>query len=147
VVGVGNPYRGDDAVGPLVVDAVRARLGAASNRLDTIVIIGDLLDLVLAFNSEQDVVVVDAMVGEGEPGTIRETDALDDLPLPEPAVSSHGIGIAEAVELARILERLPRSLLVIAVQAKTFGHFEPPSPEVSAAVPVVADRIIERFGG
>ncbi len=146
VVGVGNPHRGDDAVGPLVVEAVRERLGAASDRLDTRVIVGDLLDLVLAFRSEQDVIVVDAMVSGDHPGTIRETDALDDLRLSEPAVSSHGIGLAEAVALARVLERLPRSLAVIAVEAKTFGHFEPPCPEVTAAVSTVANRIIERFG-
>jgi hydrogenase maturation protease len=146
VVGVGNPHRGDDAVGPLVVEAVLKRLGSAADRVDTVVIAGDLLDLVLGFGSEQEVIVVDAMVSGGRPGTIRETDALDDLGPSGGVLSSHSFGIAEAVALARILERLPRSLSVIAIEAKHFGHFEPPSQEVSAAVSVVVDRIIERLG-
>ncbi|MFW2382454.1 MAG: hydrogenase maturation protease [Acidimicrobiales bacterium] len=147
VAGVGNPSRGDDAVGPLVVEAFRRRLGVESSRVETIVLIGDLIDLVLSWRSDQDVVVVDAMVGGGPPGTIRETDGLDGISPARAAVSSHGVGITESVELARLLNRLPRSLSIIAVEASTFEHFEPPSPAVASSIPVVVDRLLDRFGG
>lgn len=146
VVGVGNRSRGDDAVGPLTIESFRHRLGSASNRVDTRVLTGDLVDLVLSWRFDQDVVLVDAMVGGGAPGTIAETDGLDhNLPQSRHAISSHGVGIAEAVELARLLNRLPRSLTIIAVEGGAFEHFEPPSQAVAASIPAVVDRLIERF--
>jgi hydrogenase maturation protease len=53
----------------------------------------------------------------------------------EPAFgSSHGIGVAEAVELARALGRLPRRLTLIGVEAAGF--------EVGASLSsAVADRL------
>jgi hydrogenase maturation protease len=145
IVGVGNPRRGDDAVGPLVIDSLRDKPGFTSDQVATKVITGDLVDLVLSWRSDQDVVIVDAMVGGGPPGTIGVADGLDHLPLPRGAISSHGIGISEAVNLARLLNRLPRSLTIIGVEASTFGHFEPPSGAVAASIPEVVDRLIERF--
>jgi hydrogenase maturation protease len=129
-----------------VIESFRQRLGSESDRVATRVLTGDLVELVLSWRSDQDVVVVDAMVGGGRPGTIAETDGLDDhLPLPRGAISSHGIGISEAVNLARLLNRLPRSLTIIGVEATTFGHFEPPSQAVAASIPDVVDRLIKRF--
>ncbi|MBT8240904.1 MAG: hydrogenase maturation protease, partial [Acidimicrobiia bacterium] len=145
IVGVGNPSRGDDAVGPLVIESFRHRLGSGSGQIATKVLTGDLVDLVLSWRSDQDVVVVDAMMGGAPPGTIVETDGFDHLPLPRGAISSHGVGITEAVNLARLLDRLPRSLTIIGVEAGSFGHFEPPSRAVKASIPEVVDRLIERF--
>jgi len=73
VIGVGNRDRGDDAVGPVVADAVADRCGDA---VESIVVEGDLADLALRWGDAQTVVVVDAMVGGAAPGTVVELDGL-----------------------------------------------------------------------
>ena len=115
VVGVGNPSRGDDGIGPAVVDAIGARPDLAG--IETVVAAGDLSDLVVTWRPDHDVVIVDAMVGGGPPGTIRTVDGLrDPLPGSNRPLSSHGFGLVDTLELARLLGRLPRSLTIVAVE-------------------------------
>ena len=71
-------------------------------------------------------------------------DALrDTLPTATGLVSSHGVGLAETIELARHLDRLPASLLVFAVESVAFEQFAPLSDAVEAAIPHVVTRILE----
>lgn len=139
VIGVGNRDRGDDAIGPVVVDVVRERF---DDRYATCVVEGDLSDLSLSWHQDQDVVIVDAMVSGRPAGDVWEFDALEEqLRIDSGLLSSHGVGLAEAIELARILDRLPRSLTIIAIEATTFGQFDELTPEVAGA----ADRVVDRI--
>ncbi|MGB8649776.1 MAG: peptidase M52, partial [Mycobacteriales bacterium] len=47
---------------------------------------------------------------------------------------THALGLAAAVELARVLDRLPRRLVVVGVEAADFAHGAPLSAPVAAAV-------------
>ena len=131
VIGVGNRDRGDDGVGPLVVDEIRKRWPGVK----TYVAEGDLSDLAIRWRSDQSVVVVDAMHSGRPVGSIIEIDALiESLPTEQGLLSSHGVGLAEAIELARLLNRLPSELKVIGVEARSFKQFDPVSPEVAEAI-------------
>ena len=57
-------------------------------------------------------------------------------PLPRGALgmSTHGFGLAEALELARALGQLPRRCIVYAIEGASFETGAPLSPEVAAAV-------------
>ena len=70
---------------------------------------------------DDDVVVVDAVVSGDPPGTIVEIDALA-APLPADVswATTHGAGVAEGIELARVLGMLPKSLVLIGISAKEF---------------------------
>ena len=139
VIGVGNRDRGDDGVGPLAVDALRERLGPLAN---TFVAEGDLSDLAIRWSRDQAVVIVDGMSSGRAPGSIVETDAITNrLTTEETLLSSHGVGLAEAVELARLLDRLPKRLTVIGVEIGQFGQFDDVSPAVRKAIPIVVDRV------
>lgn len=138
VIGVGNRDRGDDAVGPAVADAVADRCGDA---VESIVVDGDLVDLALRWGDERTVVVVDAMVGGGAPGTVVELDGLTDRFDQDHPVSSHGVGLGAAIELARALDRLPRSLTVLAVEGARFELLASLSEPVAGAVTSLTDRI------
>ena len=141
VVGVGNRGRGDDGVGPTVVDALEK---LDDCRAETQIVVGDLSDLVMQWGPNQDVVVVDAMVSGAMPGTVLVTDALEsELPTAELLMSSHGVGLAETVELGRLLNRLPRSLAIVTVEGRSFGQFDSLTPEVANAVPSAIARILE----
>lgn len=142
VIGIGNTDRGDDAAGIRVVEAIerRALPGVRSAKLR-----GDLLALLDAWEGADHVVLVDAMRSGAEPGAVLRLDVSA-----EPAgaelggfVSSHALGLADAIELARGLGRLPPRLVVFGIEARAFGRGEELSSAVASAVATTADRIEE----
>ena len=137
VVGVGNDLRGDDAAG---WEAVR-RL-APSPGLVLHEHAGDAPGLVALWGPDDDVVVVDAVVSDAPPGTILELDALV-APLPADVswATTHGAGVAEGIEMARVLGLLPKSLVLVGIVAKQFDLGAPMTPEVERAVDEVARRL------
>lgn len=133
LIGIGNPDRGDDAAGWEVAGMVTswevARLTAGSL---------NLLDL---WRNEDEVVIVDAMKSGAAVGTVVRIDAIEEK-LPRGAFSStHAFGPAAVVELARTMDRLPRSLVVYGIEAGHVMHGVQMSPEVAAAVSAVAREL------
>jgi hydrogenase maturation protease len=95
IVGIGQPAAGDDGVGLLVARALAARGHETRESADASILLTLLED-------ERRVVVVDAVIDGGVPGSVLQLDtgALASGPAP---LSSHGLGVAEALELARTL--------------------------------------------
>ncbi len=122
VIGVGNPDRGDDGVGPAVAARVAA-LGLSGVRVAPTVDPARLID---AWDGESDVVVVDAVrVGLGD-GPRVVSLRVDEQPLPGWAAcgGTHAFSVASAIELSRALGRLPEHLVVVGVAGCDFstGH-------------------------
>ena len=141
VIGVGNRDRGDDAVGPIVCDRLRAH-SPADAPLRVIVCEGSILDLALHWQPEDHVVIVDAMPPGTAPGRVVTFDATVE-PLPTPgAVSTHEIDVSVAIELARAIGRMPAQLLLIGVEAAQTEWGTPPSPPVDAAIEAVVDELV-----
>jgi len=139
VIGLGNPDRGDDGVGRLVVRLLEGRLG------DDVLILeqsGGAAALLETLREADWVVLVDAMVSGAPIGSIRRVDCAAGDPLPvKPGASSHGLGVAEAIGLARALGCLPRACVVFGVEASRFDPGTGLSPAVAAAAHAVAGRI------
>jgi hydrogenase maturation protease len=143
VVGLGSRARGDDGVGPEVAEQLhRLRPGAVD-----VVISDDPTSMIDLLDGHDPVIVVDAMRAGHPPGTVvtLETGA-DRPPLPVglaagPA-STHGIGLAAALEWARALGRLPETVAVVAVEASSFDHGAALSDPVRAAIPAAVDAIL-----
>jgi len=125
VIGIGHPYRGDDALGP-------ALIGALDLPVDKLAHHGEGTDLMERWQGYDHVIVVDAMTSGAVPGTIRVM-GVDD-PLPAFPKGSHVFGLAEAVEMARMLGRLPPKLTIIGVEAAGFGMGEDMSAPVRLAL-------------
>ncbi len=87
-------------------------------------------------------ILVDAALSGAAPGTVRriEAGALEALRSERPT-SSHALSVREAYELGRSLGRLPRRLVVYAIEASDLRPGEQLSPEVEAAVDATARRI------
>jgi hydrogenase maturation protease len=100
---------------------------------------GDAAALVEAWTGADHVVVVDAAVSGAAPGTVHRFDArAEPLPARSLRSSTHGFGVADAVELARALGRLPPRLDVYAVEAADVGAGSGLSPAVARAVEELA---------
>jgi hydrogenase maturation protease len=66
------------------------------------------------------VVVVDATPPGDTPGRVRVVHLDVDRRLqPGHAVDSHGLGVADVIELARVLGRLPSRLTLVGVEAQS----------------------------
>ena len=141
VCGVGRRERGDDAAGPLVADRLAA---GAPPGVEVRVVEDDVLGLIEAWAGRNLVVLVDAMVSGAEPGTVRRFDATEAaLPTGLRAVSGHALDVGVAVELARVLGRLPGSLVVFGIEGAGFDAGSPLSP----AIERVLDGVVERVRG
>ncbi len=138
LIGIGNRDRGDDSIGPLVADAVRGR----TDRVVTMVREGDLAVLPLLWEPDDDVMIVDACRSDDEPGTIHHIDP-EALPIGV-ELSTHGVCVAEAIQLARRLGQLPARLRVIGVTGRDFS-FGPLSPGLRRRLPAVVEAVLDEF--
>jgi hydrogenase maturation protease len=143
VIGVGNAYRGDDGAGI----AVARKL--AAQRLPGVRVMemnGEGTSLVDAWKDVPSVLLVDAVSSGAVPGTIHRFEAQAG-PLPKGLEhrSSHSFGVAEAVEVARALGRLPPRLVIYGIEGGPFAPGQGLSPEVERAVEEVASRLISEL--
>lgn len=137
VIALGQVAAGDDGVGFAVLDELRRRDGARDLEL---LAVPDATALIELLATDLPVILVDAVVAR--PGCIL---ALDEKALAhQKAVSSHGVGVVEAIGIARALHAqaiCPRLRIVAIGIADAIRHGTQLSAEVAAAVPMAADRV------
>lgn len=136
VIGIGNPLRGDDAAGIAVVRTLRERRGVQVIEQE-----GEAAALLEALRGAAAALIVDAASGS-EPGRVRRLDAAaQPLPPGLGACSTHGIGVAEGIELARALGVLPAIGVVYAIEGSSFEAGDAMSAAVARAVGEATSRI------
>jgi hydrogenase maturation protease len=132
VIGIGNPYRRDDGIGPAVADAID-RLHLPGVRV--VMSDGEPVGLLAAWADADLAIVVDAIRHEPpRPGRIHRLTA-SQLGSDGGGTSSHGFGVPYALRLGGALHRQPGHLVVIAVEGADFTDGAGLSGPVSAAVP------------
>lgn len=138
VIGVGNTYRRDDGVGPAVATEIAGR---ALPGVRVVTDLGEPTTLLDAWAGAALAVIIDAGVaGEPTPGRIRRYENNDWTG--SAALSSHGLGIPEMLELGRALERAPEDLVVFTVDAADTGQGIGLTPDVASAVPDVVAAVL-----
>ena len=143
VIGIGNPDRGDDAAGLAVARQVRATAPAG---VTVIELDGDQLALLDAWDGSDDVYVVDAMRSGAEPGTVRRFDAAAALGGDFSHRGTHLLSLADVIELARALDRLPARLTGFGIEGAAYELGAPLSPQAQAAALSVAEQILRELG-
>jgi hydrogenase maturation protease len=143
LIGVGNRDRGDDAVGSVVCDLVREEQ-LPDVRIE--VLEGSVLDVSTRWGPTDRVTIVDAAEPAGSPGRITTVDALTARLSAPGTLSTHSIDVGAAIELARVLDRLPAELRVIGVEGASFEHHAPLTREVQRSAGRVATRFSRREG-
>jgi hydrogenase maturation protease len=145
IIGVGNELRGDDAVGLVVARQLERKV---SEGVKVTCCEGEPVSLLAAWDGHDHAIVVDATQSGAEPGTIRRL-AAHDGPLP-PALggsSTHLLGLADALELARALGRLPATTIVYGIEGAAFTTGTGLSDPVAAAADRVAAAVLRELNG
>jgi len=141
ILGVGSPY-GDDQAGWLVIDALA---GMGIQGVELVKLDRPGAALVGQLDSANRVVLIDAMQGGGEPGTIRRFDR-NDWPDFAQGLSSHGLGVAEALALAKALDALPADLTLYGIEISSAEAGDEPCQAIRTAASTLAERIASAPG-
>lgn len=143
VVCIGNELVADDAVG-FEVHAKLARMLPRGVRLEYCGV-GGIALLDLLEGTEQCMVVVDAMCLGAAVGTVH-CMGFDALPRSSAnAISAHGIGLREAVEIGMVLypERMPKRIVLVGIEGRCFDlPREHMSQQVAEAVDPAVSRVL-----
>lgn len=140
VAALGNPDCGDDSAGALVAQRLAGRLPTGAQLVTRR---GDMMSLIGDWAGFEALICIDAAAAPGaEPGRVRRLDLSEgDLPQDLSFTSSHAFGLPEAIALARTLDLAPRTIIVYAIEGRSFDTGGALSPEVEAAATEVADRV------
>jgi hydrogenase maturation protease len=143
VVGLGSELSGDDAIGLVLVERLRGRLAAdavtcvAWPDADALTIAHELLAL------RDAVLLVDCAEMGLPPASSRLLDRDEvRLGVKDSPVSVHGIGLAEALELASRLG-LEAPVRFFAVQPCRLDPGTALSPELETHLPALTDALVE----
>jgi len=139
VLGIGSPFGGDRA-GWQVVERLKTLFDETEKvpekELELACVDRPGAELIAFIRNREQVVLVDALIGDGAPGT-QHLIKIDDLLADRPALSTHGFGVAEALAMAQVLGALPKRTAIFGITV------DPLSEPAKEHVDVLAHRIFE----
>jgi hydrogenase maturation protease len=146
VVGVGNEMRQDDGVGLLVARRLKRMVPRGVRVVECG---GEALELMECWEGSEVAVIVDALYGDADVGTVHRFDLGQGHPVPDRffTYSTHDISVSQALELARVLGRLPRRVVLYGIEACSFEHGAEMTPEVADAAESVIHSVLELIDG
>jgi hydrogenase maturation protease len=138
MIGCGTALRGDDEAGLLVARQLKLwGLDAWEHNRDS-------LDLIESWQPGESIILIDAMYSGAPPGTIMVLEGWQAEATADAwRYSTHTIGISQALELARLMGRLPARLILYGIEGRRFEIGSRPSPEVTEACWQLANRITQ----
>lgn len=144
IIAMGQDAAGDDGVGLAVLEWLRAR--GVPDGVELVCAAEDAA-LVGLLETLAPVVLVDAVLGSPA-GKVLDL-APEELAAALRPLSTHGMGVAQAIELARVLTptAVSPSIRVVGVTIARPERYERRlSPEVAAAVPRAGTRVLALVG-
>ncbi len=143
LIGVGNEFRQDDGVGLVILRKLQSQIPPG---IETVEASGEGIALMEAWQGAKTVYLFDAVLSGAEVATIYRFDAqIQSMPTKFFNHSTHAFSVAEAIELARILNQLPPNLIIYGIEGKNFAAGIGLSPEVEQAAGEVIRRVLSEL--
>jgi hydrogenase maturation protease len=144
VLGLGNPLRGDDGIGPHVIEALNRRgLPEGATALDAGT---GGLDLLQILEGWERAIIIDAADVGREPGQFaRFTPDEARFVGSEDATFLHNAGLAEVLALADAVGQPLPEMVIFGVQPEKIGWGEGLSEAVEAALPALVDAVLDEI--
>ncbi len=141
ILGIGNTLRGDDGIGPHIIDELKKKNLPDSIQLFDIG--SDAFSIIDHFEKEEPVLVIDCAQMGKEPGEIVKFDVKDEnLPILDKAISIHGFGFADVYKMANSLYDNVQCI-IIGVQPKSLEFNTGLSEEVKNKIPSIIKMVME----
>lgn len=143
IIGVGNYYRSDDAAGLIAAEMLNAKNYTGIQVLKHS---GEGTSLLECWKNADSVLLIDALNSGAAPGTIFRID-VHKQPLQRKYFrhSTHSFGVADAVELAREMNQLPKEFVIFGIEGKKYIAGTELSSEVDHAIKEIVDRVIQEL--
>lgn len=143
VVGIGNPYRGDDGAGWAIIDGLKKKLSPA---IELVKQRGDIAELIDIFAQYNTVYLVDAYQSHALMDSWKRIDIHQEpIPDEQPQTSTHGFSIAQAISLAKNLDQLPKKLILYAIKGDNYTISDHLSPSVAKSIDEVMEAILKEI--
>lgn len=144
ILGIGNLILRDEGVG---VHAVRELEGRDLPRGVEVIDGGTAtMELLPVIQEAEGIIVIDALKGGGEPGTIYRVCPDDLMAETERLLSLHQVGLLEVLGMARQLGGDPQ-VVIIGVEPKEISWGMELTPEVEAKLPQVIETVLAELQG
>ena len=145
IVGVGNLLMGDDGVGPLALEPLRARgLPDTVRFYDAGLAVSDVLGML---DPAEPLLLIDAVRGGGPGGTIYkvrlDAGAADSCAGEGPTLSLHELSVVPALRLEAISGRVFSDVTVFGVEPAVVAWGEGLSPVVRAALDHLVEAVVD----
>jgi hydrogenase maturation protease len=140
ILGVGNILLRDEGVGVRVVEAMEPLALPPEVELFDGATAG--LDLVDVLADRCKVIVVDAIDGDSDPGTVLRLTPEDLVPQRDRGVSLHEIGVLETLTVAKQLGVAPQETIIFGVKPHDVGCGLDLSPEMTRIVPRIIGLVL-----
>jgi hydrogenase maturation protease len=142
ILGLGNVLLEDDGVGPV---AVRALVDGYIPSVGVQVFDGGTLGLSLLpyVDAADAVILVDAVRADAAAGTCVRLDGDDVAPAVATRLSPHQIGVADLLDGARWLDRLPRRVTLLGIVPESMGLAVGLTSVVRDALPDLLELIVD----
>lgn len=148
VIGIGQSLRGDDAAGLEAVRQWREKFPETATRYDVRIETFELpgLSLLDAIEDADAAVLVDAVQSHASAGTIHRLDEKDLSTFTPDAKSAHGWGVAETLEMGRILGKINSvTIRLIGIETEKMDPGTGLSESVQASLATVCHAIQEEI--
>ena len=140
VVGLGSPY-GDDKIGWVACEKLKKDIGHLS-KVEFVMCDRSGLEWLTKLSNAEQVLFIDAMRSGEKPGTVRKIDLNADQWADYPAkLSSHGISIMDAIDVAQTLGELPEIFSVWGIEMEQCNYDSGLSDPVRTALPLLLENI------
>ncbi len=144
VLGLGNALRGDDGVGPAVIEWLDRQ--ALPPGVETIDGGTSGLDIVSILMGRAQAIIVDAADIDQAPGQwVHFTPAAAQLQGSGTPLSLHSAGLADALALGAALQVLPKTIVIYGVQPQNLDWTTQLSDVVQVAVTEVGQAILQEL--
>lgn len=141
VLGIGNTIFHDEGLGVHILPLLEEKLACFGGQVEIIEGATDGIRLLGPIEDTDQLIIIDAMNGGKEPGTVYRVES-DDIPAYYGLkMSVHQLGFHEVLMAAKIRERLPARMVMFGVQPQLLEFGIGLTEQVEAALPEVANRI------
>ena len=140
VLGVGNILLRDEGIGVRVIEAMQELDCPDGVELCDGGTAGlDLLDVVA---DRRKLIVIDAIAGDSEPGTVLRLTPDDLAPASGPGASLHELGLLQTLAVAGQLGCSPQEVVLFGIKPREISYGLELSPEIAALIPRVIELVL-----
>ncbi len=144
VLGLGNVVCTDDGAG---IAAVHKLIRDYDLPEGVVALDGGTLGLSLLplVSDANQLILVDAIKGEGPPGTHVRIEGDEVAPAVYERLSPHQIGVADLLAGASLIDRYPERVVVIGVVPESIELGVERTPAVEASIPELVERVVQEL--